>query len=454
MRRTLLKKFENLNPSEILYVTSRSMTRDQQAELDGIERLGNDSIEIIQYWNGEIEEFKELQEMGIWIMNYNQLAHILDFCDPEEGELLKRIQLAVFDECHTLFSDDFIEGMGIIRQWIRERIRDKSVVLIGMTATKGILDFNAGRFGKKIDTVNQEFIVNYKAKHLICAMKEDLIYLLANRGLQGRSIILCGSIRECYKLNAYYHNSVILVSQNNKHFTEDMATLRRYIIENETLPPDTSIFSMGYKRGIHPIDALITTTSMREGINLREESGIQNVICCLPDEMHVKQFVGRCRFNVENLIVVYGHYPRDNTLKDDYTASGRKLFASYIADRNDRRWFDTIAEIVDCSFEGVERYKLDPQEDAFLAWVDARWAHSKYEAYCPAKEITEDQHEQFEDYAYQCRIFGRDTKNYTFNAILRWLCDAHGYSYGQKRRVGEDGKKITYKYLYRRDEAE
>ena len=443
VRRTLLGKFNDLAPSEILYVTSRSMTRDQQAELDGIEKLGSDSIEIIRYWNGEL---KEIHELGIWIMNYNQLAHILDFCEPIEGEMLQKIKLAVFDECHTLFSDDFIEGMGIIRQWVRERIRDKSVTLIGMTATKGILDYNAGRFGKKIGTVNSEFIVNYKAKHLICAVKEDLLDLLANRGLTGRSIILCPSIRECNKLNSLYHNSVVLVSQNNKSFTEEMAVLRKYIIENETLPEDTSIYPVGYKRGIHPIEALITTTSMREGINLREQSGIKNVICCLTDEMHVKQFMGRCRFDVENLIVVHSHHPKDNIDKDGYTALSRRLFADYIADKNDRRWFDSISEIVDCEFEEVERYMLDPDWPRFLSWVDAQWVCGS-ESQNP---IFPDEYDQFEDYAFKCRLFGRDSKKYTFNGILRCLCSDHGYFCEQKRIAHDDGRKVTCKYLYKK----
>ena len=449
VRRTLLGKFDDLSPSEILYVTSRSMTRDQQAELDGIERLSNDSIEIIQYWNGEIGELKEIYDLGIWIMNYNQLAHILDFCDPKEGELLQKIKLAVFDECHTLFSDDFIEGMGIIRQWVRERIRDESVTLVGMTATKGILDHNSGRFGKKISTVNDEFIVNFRAKHLICALKSDLVDLLASRNLPGRSIILCSSIRECNKLNSIYRNSVVLISQNNKEFTEDMGILRKFIIENETLPADTSIFSSGYEKGVHPIEALITTTSMREGINLREESGIKNVICCLTDEMHVKQFVGRCRFDVENLIVAYGHHPRDNMGKDDYTALSRRLFADYIGNKDDRRWFDSISEIVDCTFEEVDRYRLDPDWGKFLSWVDEKWISTGGESEDIEKRITDQEYEWFEDYAYRCRLFGRDSRKYTFNGILRCLCSDHGYTYEQKRLMGEDGRKITCKYLYK-----
>ena len=450
VRRTLLKKFSDLSPSEILYVTSRSMTRDQQAELDGIERLGSDSMEVIKYWNGEIPELKEIQDMGIWIMNYNQLAYILDFCEPREGELLQKIKLAVFDECHTLFSDDFIEGMGIIRQWVRERVRDQSVILIGMTATKGILEYNSRRFGSKVKTVNDEYIVNYKAKHLICANYEDLMDLLLTRRLTGKTIILCHSIRECRKINEYYHNSVILFSQNNKNFTEDMAILRKYIIENETLPPDTSIFTEGYDRGIHPIDALLTTTSMREGINLRAESGIENVICCISDEMHVKQFMGRCRFDVQNLIVLHKHYPQDNIAQDSYIAESRRLFAKYIYDKNNREWFESIKEIVECDFEEIERYNIDPRVDDFCSWVDENWACGSDPIEKETRRVTESDYWQFEDYAYKCRIFGREARRYTFNGILRYMCDELGYSFEQGRTLNEDKRKVTYKNILRR----
>lgn len=451
VRRTLLAKFKDIAPAEILYVTSRSMTRDQQAELDGIERLGHDDIDVIKYWNGEIGELEGIQAAGIWIMNYNQLAYILDFCDPEEGELLQKIRLAVFDECHTLFSDDFIEGMGIIRQWIRERIKDREVLLIGLTATKGILDYNARRFGRRMKTVNDEYIVNYKARHLICTVRDELFDLLLNYGLTGKTIILCPTIRECRQINAYYHNSVMLFSPNNKGFTEDMGILRRFIIENETLPEDTGIFTPEYERGTHPIDALLTTTSMREGINLREESGIRNVICCISDEMHVKQFMGRCRFSVENLIVVYKHHPGDNAKQNSYTADSHRQFANYIDNSNDRTWFDSISDVVDCSFEEIVRYNIDPREDDFCRWMDERWVCNSFvgDADEGLRYITEEDYELIEDAAWQCRLFGRNRKRYTFNAILRYLCEERGYRYEHGRALDDTKRKVSYKLLFK-----
>ena len=451
VRRTLLNKFDNLLPSEILYVTSRSMTRDQQAELDGIERLGNEDMEVIQYWNGEIDELQKIQEAGIYIMNYNQFIHILDYCDPEEGKPLTKIKIAVFDECHALFSDDFITGMGIVRQWIRERIRDEKIILIGMTATKGILDYNSRRFGRQMKTINKDYIVNYKAKQLIVAHGEDLLTLLANYNLPGKVIILCPTIRDCKRINEYYFNSVMLFSPNNKEYQGYMDILRRFIIENETLPEDTSILGEEYERGIHPIDVLLTTTSMREGINLREESGIRNVVCCIPDEMHVKQFMGRCRYSVDNLIVVHKSYRMDNHKKGDYIADSRRMFADYLYDKTNRLWFDTISEIVECEFEDVERYLLDPSVDKFCLWVDSNWACNKHSTNeeILSKRISKEDYEDFEYEAYKNRLFGRNDVKYTFNNILRYMCNSLGYRCESSRDLDDENRKITYKVLFK-----
>lgn len=449
VRRTLVEKMGDVDPSEILYVTSRSMIRDQQSKLDGIERFDNSCIDVVRYWNGENDELKRMHDIGIWIMNYNQLARILDEMSPMNGDALSRIKVAVFDECHALVGDAFIECMGIIRQWIRERICDRKVILIGLTATDGILKHYSYMFCNRVVPVNGEYIVNYKAKHLICGRRKDLFDLLANGGLQGKTIILCNTVEECREINRFYHNSVVLISKYNQGFDDDMKILRDYIIENETLPEDTSIFSSKYNRGVHPIEALITTTSTREGINLREESGIKNVICCIPDEMHVKQFAGRCRFNIENLIVLYEYKPPENIGNIDYANKSKRAFWKYISDKDDREWFDTISEIVDCTFEEIERYKLDPNWSRYLDWVDENWLSKNDASESDKRWITSIDHFDFIDFAYKCRLFNLARSKYTFNRILKIMCEKYGYKYGQKIRLDVNGKRATHKYIYK-----
>lgn len=449
VRRTLVEKMGGVDPSEILYVTSRSMIRDQQSKLDGIERFENRDVGVVRYWNGENDELKRMHDLGIWIMNYNQLAHILDYMSPYYGEPLNRIKIAVFDECHALVGDKFIESMGIIRQWIRERMCDNKVLLIGLTATNAILNYYAPMFSNRVECVNDKYIVNYKAKHLICGRRRDLFDLLTNGRLEGKTIILCRTVDECREVNRIYPNSVVLISKYNKDFNDDMKILRDYIIEHEVLPEDTSIFTPGHKRGVHPIEALITTTSMREGINLREESGIKNVICCIGDEMHVKQFAGRCRFNIDNLVVLYEYNVADNSTNNNYTAVNRRALGRYIANKDDREWFDTISDIVDCSFDEVERYNLDSDWGAYLKWVDENWLSQADASDEDKKWIGSIDHFDFIDQAFKFRLFDSNKRKYTFNRILGVLCNKHGYKCGQKRFVDKDGAKRTLKYIYK-----
>lgn len=46
IRRELLHRFPEVEPSEVLYVTSRSMIRDQQSQYEGISRLHLEETEM------------------------------------------------------------------------------------------------------------------------------------------------------------------------------------------------------------------------------------------------------------------------------------------------------------------------------------------------------------------------------------------------------------------------
>ena len=96
IRRGLLKRFPDVAPSEVLYVTSRSMIRDQQSTMDG----NNGCMEsVVRYWN---DQGGAPDDSGVWIMNYNQLTHIMDVMNPQHGRLFKNIKIAVVDECHAI----------------------------------------------------------------------------------------------------------------------------------------------------------------------------------------------------------------------------------------------------------------------------------------------------------------------------------------------------------------
>lgn len=449
VRRTLLTKYPEISPGQILYVTSRSMIRDQQGLLDGINRMNYEAEEVVEYWNGN-EDLKAISDSGIWIMNYNQLIHILDWWVPDVGRQLENIRIAIFDECHAMLCDNYIEGMSTVRLWIRERVREEKVLLLGLTATPGImLQEGNGRRIAKGKVVNDIYVVNYKAKKLTVTTYNNLPALYYNRFEGDKTIILCKTIRDCEDLKRRIRNSVVLVAQKNIKFTERMKLLRDYILNNNRLPDTTAVLG---DRGDdeYPIDVLITTSSMREGINLNEESGIKNVICCLSDEIHVKQFMGRCRFNVENLVVVNTSMKSSQIGRDHYIENSRYSFANYIHNKNDRIWFDSISDIVECSFEEVDRYMIDSEDDKFIEWLDAK---------CVIRQDMTDE-EKEERYlskyglidviekAYECRLFGQEPKVYTFNAVISYVRTRLGYRVETRRKTSGDNR-YTYKAIYK-----
>ena len=445
VRNTLLKRFTEVDPSQILYVTSRSMIRDQQAGLDGIERMGDNETcrNVIRYWNGEDEDLKSIADMGIWIMTYNQFVYELNWWSPVNGELFKNIKIAIFDECHTLVSDKFIKGICSARVWIRERICDNKVLLIGMTATDGILKRSCMAFCNRIRRVNPEYIIRYRAKHLICTDQSRILDLFAEGRLPGKTIMMCRSIQDCEYFHEHIPHSVVLVSMHKECFTDEMNTLRNYIIEHQSLPEDTSIFG---HEDVEPIDVLITTSAMREGINIRAESDVRNVICCIADELHVIQFAGRCRFDIENLVVAHRRTQMDNGDKG-YLAGERRAYVKYMKDPKDRTWFDTIQHIVQEPFEEIERYKLDNDRfDGFYKWIDENWANGVSTG---QKTIGKDDRDGIVQEAYKHRLFGGRKFNYTFRAICLNLESTGKYRIGSKRITGIDGSKKTVKYIER-----
>ena len=450
VRNGLLDRFPDIEPSEILYVTSRSMTKDQQSMKDGISKFTQDDEDVVCYWNKEIESLKKMSEAGIWILHYNDLARIIDFMCPREGLVLQRIKVAVFDECHAIYSDNFIPGMAPIRVWIRERVLENRMILIGLTATPDIMFYYSGGAGIKTCKVNAEDFVNYRAKHLICVSNDKLKWLFGSGRLEGASMIMCQTISDCIELQKKLSNSVIIYSKYNstdvrfsKEENKEMNRIRDYIIRNNRLPPTSND---------EPLNILITTTTMREGVNLIEESGIKNVISFIPDELHIKQFAGRCRYDVDNLIVVYKPKHLRTGDYDGYITKSRLLFRDYVYDQRDRRWFDTIKDIVDCDFEDIERFGLDRDTEQFCDEFDARWLcdmdlpkeeRDKYRL-MEAKD-----REWVISLAIQCKLLDIPQTDYTFNAVTKYMENELEYIVATGKTDNKvDGRK-TYKLFFK-----
>lgn len=463
IRRKLPLLYPEIKPCEILVVTSRSMIRDQQGlneDVNAMLRINLDDMGIVRYWNNEDYVLKE-EENVVHILNLNTFGKLIDSFSPR-GAYLPNVKIVVFDECHSLFSDEYIAATFAIRVWIRQELVFGNRLIIGLTATPGIVDSFGYKIGNVIHDVLPANNVRYKAQHLTVTRFEHVVELYNERFYGQKVIILCKWIKDCRKLKEQIPKSEILCSRGNDNNTPRMDAIRNHILMNKALPTAETITKEEKAAGVLPINVLISTDTMREGINLSEESGIKAVICCLGDELHVVQFVGRCRFNVENLIVAYKHYASDNGVYSDemntqrYVNRGQHLLLDYIEDKSNRKWFDTIKHIVETPFEEIDRYKIDTDVERFVEEFDKRWT---VDTTIPTKMqveklIRKEDHPAVMDLARECNLFGSAPELfYTFNSIAKYLCDKLGYG-NDVTVVSINGKKQKYKYFFRRSTNE
>lgn len=429
----LLNHLADVKPCEVIFVTSRSIIVDQQTrdeDNDRISKFDAKNIRFIRKWNGEDRGCEVLDDNCIQTMTYDKLIYILNHCNTPEHETLKEIKVVVMDECHTIFSDTFIRDIAGLKIWIRGCMYLKEKIFLGLTATPRILFYNEREWGVKINQLNSEILVRYRVQNLYCTSYLSLPQIFSDNILTGKTIIMCYSIDDCYELRDKIPNSAVLVSRSNKKYKDSMDSIRDYIVGNASLPDTVNVDGK-----VFDLNVLITTSTLREGINLNESSGVKNVICCIPDELHVCQFVGRCRFNIENLIIANEYMPI-STKNNRYVNECRQDFLDYVDDRNNREWIDSIGHL-------LENPNLDPKfiyfdETSFFEYINENWLDRRI--------ISKEDREYIANIALSCNLIKGRRSLTTFNSIMEHLENSGKYQVISKRCV-VDGKKYTYKTI-------
>lgn len=447
------KVFYDIKPSEMLFVTSRSMIVEQQIKNDGITKFNPYNFRSVKYWNGEFDNVDEIDAAGIQIMTYDKIINIIKTGNSEGFETLDRIKIMFFDECHTMFSDLFIKDMECLKVWIRDVSYTGTKYMIGLTATPRILFFNQKDWGVTIRQLNKNVLVNYKAKQLYCTDFKSLHFLLANSEIQGKTIVMCYSIRECYKLKEQIPNACVLVSKSNKnHYMPEMEHVRQYIIDNESLPDTyTEVFKRDPKTKQplefeeRRLEVLITTSTLREGVNLRENSGVKNVVISFTDELHVSQWVGRCRYNIDNLIIAETYIRTDNYNRMSYLSQSRESYRNFMKDVNHTKWFESIAHLVEHDITKIRRFVLSDKEQRFTTYINKKWLvpsdaskdeQEKYRIY------KQDDKDEIVDMAIACQLIDLPKSRITFNRVANFMTETLGY------RI-EDGRFYCSNRQYR-----
>lgn len=458
----LLEQYPDVKPEEIIIVTSRALAADQQARDDGVTKYRSDDRDILNFWNGDDRGADIFEGTGgdIRIMTYDKFIYLLDYCNEPERVTLCKAKIVVFDECHTIFSDSFIDNIGMIRLWIYEHAKDPDKIILGLTATPGIVIKNKRRLGVRIHRLNDEVFMKHQAKQLICTNLVSLPNII--KTLPGKTLVMCNSIKRCEQLAKQIPDSFVLVSATNReYFTSEMSWVRDHISKHAVVPDkrwvpkftninedDPLADEMKRMGRWVPVKVLIATSTVREGFNLIEASGVRNIVSCLSDDLHVIQVAGRARYDLDNLVVATALTGSGISYQvDPYLQEQRNLFRGFMRGENDgKEWFSHIEHIVQHGFDEIKVVDHRADDVGFRQWLDEKWLTTGEEEkrlYQP-----EDRGELVRK-CLEYHMVNRPKSKMSFQQALK-ACVAAGYTV-TSGMMTVDGQRVTYK-VFRKNE--
>ncbi len=444
------REMPHIRPHEILFIESRSLIVDQQVKTDGISKYDMYDPIFIKHWNGQEDSTEILERRGIQTMTYDKIINIIVEKNVEGLETLGRVKVIILDECHTLFSDTFIKDMEALKVWVREVVFRGGKIFIGLTATPSIIEYHQNSWGVITNRLNKDVLINYKAKQLHCTDFDTIPYIVTTQ-LEGKTMIMCYTYNDCKKLKNKIPNSFILISKYHKGFTSEMNDVRQYIVDHESLP-ETFVDVDGVERDLN---VLITTSTLREGVNLRENSNVKNIVCCFSDELHITQFVGRARYSINNLVIADTYINTDNIHRNSYLAKCRMSYRDYLKHRDNTSWFDSIHKLVEHDIYEVKIFMLGRDEKRFISYINSKWL-------VPQGKLSRDELNKYKIYknehkdeivkkAIACRLLKLYPSKITFNKIINLMRDGLGYTVESKQGM-IDRKRHTYKLVVDFDE--
>lgn len=460
---TLTGYYGDVLPGEILFVTSRSLAANQLVkDCDVGERFNLSDYMLKRAWMGK-DDLSYLSDKGLQITTYDKVIRLL----LDEGyNALRNVKIIIFDECHTIFSDRFIDGMDFLAHWIYSAVREESHIIFGLTATPGIVYDNAAKWCTSINKVcDLTGTCGYRAKNLWIVDFTSFPEFYYKHLTDGKTIIMCDSIKRT--ANVLYnsiHGSKMLVSKSGGSDSRtyynpaDMDYIRHAIVNRGVLPGDVKV--------------LIATSTVREGFNLVEESGVRNVVTCFTDEMHIAQILGRCRYDVDNLVVLKRDGYGDVNSSIPYFEAQHKIFEDYTSGKNNE-WFKGVSHLVSCTEEEIGRFDSDKvslrkvkkkyparrKDVPTIATKEAKREMSKFikEKYVVKPGMSErqinnriidgDRKQAIVDKAIEVGLFGEETASMSCTRILNICAKEIGFEVDRSNRRRIGGKQERYTIL-------
>ena len=423
----------NVKPEDVLFVTSRTITKEQQIEsyeettyLDNTD-LGN-YYEAInpKEWLFETKEFREYRES---IINHDRKVHILTYNQFEsilKNDIINHIKVVVFDEYHAMYSDNYNASMKVVRDSISKLI-SKGIIVIGMTATiDDIPSREKRRFNYLLD--KPLYVYHVTNKFSIVKSKTHVPNIVNN--LEGNTLYMAFSAKEAIEIANKYPNAKAIVSRNNELRTKEMDELQEYIVKNKKLPEGTNI--------------LVGTSCIREGFEFQEneeiKANIKNVIIHSYDPVCIKQFIGRYRHDIENLYVVYDSYYDTKVIKDSMTRVQSKHFEEFknLIYGKSAKWLHHFDEIVNRDVIKYEMSNNDKIKDKFIEYIRNNWTNELI--------YTKEQKDEIISYAHDLGIRKTNKHKVTFNYLVS-LIEESGIEVDKSRKYIDGKRYRVIKFL-------
>ncbi|MEW9077397.1 DEAD/DEAH box helicase family protein [Terrisporobacter glycolicus] len=435
----------NVRPCEILFVTSRRITQDQQGKNyeNAIVLTPNQADDYANCFNdnrlgiGTVKERRLMHRNHIHIINYNEYTkYYMGYF-----EIRANTKIIVFDEYHAMYSDCNYNGsMKETLNDIPELIKEGKIV-IGMTATD---DDIPERHKEKLNYLLYKPMFPYRVtkQFNIVKFKRYLPSIINN--LEGKTLWMTFSAKDALKYANQYPNARAVISKQSEFRTEEideqMEQLEDYIKKYKTLPDD--------------VDILIGTSCIREGFEFREDDEVQtnikNVIIHSSDPVTIKQFIGRYRHNVENLHVVYEPHLNLKKVNDSMTRMQRKHHKEFkqMLWGKDTHWlYYFICIVADKSKRESEgsllRFTEDEQiEQLFIEYIYEQWSNKLI--------YTKEHKKEIEDKAYGLGIRRSGVKKAKFATLIE-LLKANEVEFAMEGENVVINNELVQKYLHDED---
>ena len=433
----LISKYPEYRPEDIVYVYSYlSSVRDDAQntypeEFDNLNHLSSNNILTITY-----------QKMHSTIMGNNSLA-----------QRIRNAKVLVLDEIQYLFMQGnmWIMYATDVEYLIKERFGSNVEMVIGFTSAPRIIHDRKNVFSMDINHVNEYPEFRYKADRLICA-KIDAIPKIVKYELRGKTVILCLSIDDCYKMHKSIPNSYIVFGDHGGSkkvpITKEMPKVRRFIWRNHRLP-DT-VVSDGIE---FPLEVLITTCIPGDELLFSKESNIRNIISCVGSDIFVSQIAGRMTYEYDCLVVADAP---TNTLIFKYEVCVGKANAEYIKHLQSRdmgTWLKSILPYVNCPPSSVEYYTDHRDKQRFSEYIYQNWVVPEGQT-CDERKFWIWKEKDKEDIIKEYKASNMQTckGKVTFNSIMNEIQNGeYGICVKTGRSRTPDKKQYVYKVLLKED---